>query len=149
MTKRLLKLWLGIAFLGSTISCLHENNDTMRDKMCPSDGANLYLKCSDGREKVFGIGYADEPIYVRKEGEWILKNADKFCTDDPAEMIFYFRNGHLRVSGRKANGTWISIWRTAHSNCIPFEHKINMDSLTLKLDSIPSTTTKPEDEPEA
>lgn len=110
---------------------------------CPSDGVNLYIKCADGREKVFGIGFKDKPFYVLKDGIF-MDSLHNFCIDNTAKVSFYFTRGSFRVTAKRANGDQtIYRWQSVKSACersyvanyvVP-----NLNYNTLKIDSNPNT----------
>lgn len=119
------------------ISCA-DNTGDKGPNMCPVDGANLYIKCADGRKNVFGLGYG-EKLRVRDHGTFTLKAANNFCEGNkPSEINFWLRGGHFKVQGSKEWGVKIETsWQTEHKACSRVNHDDLVDYDTLIIKTLP------------
>ena len=146
-------LGLSLFFLVICISCSDNpgtnSSDTSKKftTMCLTKGANLYLKCADGRENVFGLGYGDK-LSVRRKGTFTLKAAQEFCDGNkPSEINFWLTGGHFQVQGLKEWGLHLIMpWQTEQNACARVNHDslVNYDTLIIK--TLPITEPVPKNE---
>src|SRR5580700_2241460 len=124
------KLCISILFL--TVSCSNHQNGTIVDLekfshsivsedtildydnySCPVDGANLLVRCKDGRSKIFGIGYVENDLIINK-GIILRDDAQEFCNKNVGEIGLRFKNCHFSIKARKSDNIDITYpWDTA------------------------------------
>jgi hypothetical protein len=62
-------------FVLLSFSCANHQANFSQAEKCKVDGANIYVKCTDGRQQVFALGFGT--FHVLKNGQMAL--AKEFC----------------------------------------------------------------------
>lgn len=71
-----------------TFVCSCDDQPFLELEKCVSDGANLYVKCFDGRQKVVELGYGI--FYVIQDNTF--PKAIALCDDNPERVVITLRN---------------------------------------------------------
>lgn len=108
--SKLTTFGLGIAFVMLN-SCGHMEQPLLEHEKCKEDGANLYVKCLDGREKVVPLGFGN--FNLVKNGA--VPDAAAFC-NEPAERVnVMVRNANYILKVENMSDVQVSVPGNAES----------------------------------
>lgn len=113
----------------------------LQTEKCRNDGANIYIRCADGSQKVIALGFGEFSIVKDKK----IPAAKEFCNDDLGELSINIRNARVYHRGIHAqNHFQISNQISVYSDCIETKQLETLRAFEeFKLESIPITEPAP------
>lgn len=72
----------------------------LQAEKCSSDGATIYVRCEDGKQKVFELGFGNFSLVENGK----LTENFRFCPEDPAEFSINFKNSYICYVRGNAKG---------------------------------------------
>jgi len=121
----ILKISMGLSILVLTSCEGTKVVPVQEQEKCQVDGANLYVKCSDGRERVIKLGYGK--FFIMNGGN--VSEANDFCGEAPANLGLNIRNAHYLFKIESLGSVTVEMPGSIHSDCRELEEYGNLRNI--------------------